>query len=474
MTTTDLAPFLERAFKLPPREDAYEMDRVEGEVPPYLNGTYYLNGPCRFQRDGQTYRHWLDGDGMVTALRFDHGDVHCAHRFVRSTKLVEEDSAGKFVYRTFGTPYEKLKRGLGLESPANVSAFVYDGRLLAFGEQGLPWDLDPVTLETRGEYNLGGRLNAITPFSAHPKFDYAAGEMYNFGIAYAAAEPLLNVYRCDSHGNLLARTRHKLEYPCTVHDFGLSPSYTVHYLSPYLLNIAGMMREGKSMQESLAWTPERGSRLMVASRKTGEAVASFHIGEKYCLHLINCFESDGLLTVDLLELDRPVYDQYQVIPDLFTDVAEGYPVRLVLDLDARRIVERRELPYRLAPDFASVVPDLWMKSAPDFWLLGISATGKPGRKFFDQLVHGDFDSGSVDDIYQTPPGTYLGGEPLFLPDPANPQHLGVVICQIIDAGNSTSAFALFDPFRVAAGPKVVLRQRTAVAPCFHSSWTAAA
>jgi carotenoid cleavage dioxygenase-like enzyme len=468
---TDHAPYLERVFSIEPAEDSYSFGSAEGAVPRYLSGTYYLNGPCRFRRDSQAYRHWLDGDGMVTALRFHNGEVHCAHRFVRSTKLADEDAAGRFVYRAFGTPYEKLKRGLGLESPVNVSVFPYDGRLLAFGEQGLPWELDPVTLETKGEYNLGGRLNAITPFSAHPKFDHAAGEMYNFGIAYAAAEPLLNVYRCDARGALRLRTRHKLEYPCTVHDFGLSPSYTVHYLSPYLLNIGGMMREGKSMQESLRWTPDRGSRLLVASRSTGEAVASFHVGQKYCLHLINCFESDGRLTVDLLELDRPVYDQYEVIPDLFTDVAEGYPVRLVLDLDSQEIVERRELPYRLAPDFASVIPDLFMRSAPDFWMLGISATGKPGRKFFDQLVHGNFDRGAVDDIYQAPAGTYLGGEPIFLPDPGNPRQ-GVVICQLVDAANRETAFGLFDPFRVSVGPVAVLRQRTPVAPCFHSSWQA--
>lgn len=465
----DHAPFLERVFQIPPSEGSYDIDDVTGQIPRYLNGTYFLNGPCLFRRDGQAYRHWLDGDGMVTTLRFENGTAHNTHRFVRSTKYVEETTAGHFLYRTFGTGFDKLKRGLGLESPVNVSAYPYDGKLLAFGEQGLPWELDPVTLETRGEFNLGGRLTPITPFSAHPKFDFETGELYNFGIAYAAAEPVLNVYHCDGHGNLTSRHRHKLGYPCSVHDFGLSPSHTIFYLSPYLLDMNELMRQGKTLQDALHWTPERGSSLFIASRKTGETVASIPIGNKYSLHLINCFEEGGKLVVDMLELDRPVYDQYQIIPDLFTDVSEGYPARLVIDLEKKEIESRTELPYRLSPDFASIRPDRWMKSAPDFWMLGISATGKPGRKFFDQLVHGNFDRSAVDDIYQAPPNTYLGGEPVFLPNPANPAE-GVVICQIIDGEKQETSFGLFDPYRVAAGPMAVLRQQAPVAPCFHSTY----
>ncbi len=465
----DHSPYIERAFQLVPEEGAYEISEIEGAVPRWLSGVYYLNGPCRFQRGGESYKHWLDGDGMVTSLRFHGGAAHHANRFVRGTKFNEEEAAGHYLYRAFGTGYQKLKRGLGLESPVNVSVFPYDGKLLAFGEQGLPYELDPVTLETKSEYNLGGRLTAITPFSAHPKFDPRTGEMFNFGIAYATAEPQLNVYRCDAGGGLISRHRHKLEYPCSVHDFGLSPRFTVFYLSPYLLDMTELMRQGKTLQDSLHWTPERGSRLLVASRATGEIAASIAMPGKYCLHLINCFEQEGRLIVDLLELDRPVYDQYQTIPDLFTDVAEGYPVRLTVDLDNGAILDRRELGYRLAPDFATVKPGLFLGEAPDFWLLGISATGKPGRKFFDQLVHGNWDRGNVDDIYQAPPETYLGGEPVFLPNPSNPAE-GVVICQIFDADRVTSAFGLFDPDRVAAGPVAVLRQRSPAPPCFHAAY----
>ena len=154
------------------------------------------------------------------------------------------------------------------------------------------------------------------------------------------------------------------------------------------------------------------------------------VGERYCLHTINAFEVGDRLVVDLLELDRPVYDQYR-LPDLFEDVAEGRPVRLVVDLARGALVERREIAYRRAPDFAAIDPRRAGRPYEDFWMLGISATGRPGRKFFDQLVHARW-NGPLD-IWQSPPGVYLAGEPAFAADPDSPEG-GAVVCPLFDCG----------------------------------------
>src|SRR6202049_2226730 len=79
-----LAPGFERLFWFVPEERSYEVREVSGRLPAWLHGTCYWNGPGRFRRGDQRYRHWLDGDGMVTALRFDgDGRVHFTNRFVR-------------------------------------------------------------------------------------------------------------------------------------------------------------------------------------------------------------------------------------------------------------------------------------------------------------------------------------------------------------------------------------------------------
>jgi all-trans-8'-apo-beta-carotenal 15,15'-oxygenase len=469
----DYAPHLERAFVIEPHELSYPVREIEGDLPTFIRGTYYLNGPARFERSGFHYRHWLDGDGMVCALRFEEGGVSFTNRFIRSRKFTVEEEAGSPIFRGFGTGFEGdlLKRKIMLESPVNVSVYPYRNSLLAFGEQGLPYALDPLTLETRGEFSFGGALNDVTPFAAHPKFDRATGEMFSFGVAFSAIEPILNLYRFDAHGALVYRQRLRLDYPCSLHDFGLSQNFAIFYLSPYLLNMNSFVREGRTLMDSLEWEPERSSRLLVISRETGTRIASIEIGSRHCLHFINCFEANNLLNIDVLELERPIYDQYQTLPDLFTDICGGQPVRYVIDENGE-LCARHEIDYRLAPDFPSI--DMRQAAQPyeDFWMLGISNTGQHGRKFFDQLVHASWGSDSSSDIYQAAPEHYLAGEPVLIPDP-NCKGAGAIICQIFDAQKVESFFGIFDARDVAAGPVAQLRLETPIHLGFHAAFDAA-
>src|SRR6185312_6155198 len=150
---------------------------------------------------------------------------------------------------------------------------------------------------------------------------------------------------------------------------------------------------------------------------------------------------------------RPAgHDQYNV-PDLFPDVAPGRPVRLTVDLKTGTLVDRQEIAYDRAPDFPAIDPELAGRPYEDFWMLGISRTGCPGRKTFDQLVHASWAHPGRVDVWQAPPGHYLGGEPAFA---ANPQGGGAVLCQRFDGASGDSAFLVFDAFDVAAGPVAVL------------------
>lgn len=112
------------------------------------------------------------------------------------------------------------------------------------------------------------------------------------------------------------------------------------------------------------------------------------------------------ITVDILELEAPAYPKYQPVPDMFPTVTPCSPVRFVIDLKSKSLVERSAMAYDRSPDFPTPYKHLGGKPYSDFWMLGISASGKTGRKFFDQLAHGSWERRAVDDIYQTAPGQY--------------------------------------------------------------------
>src|SRR6202041_2403964 len=142
----------------------YLIEDAEGEIPACIHGTYYLNGPAKFSCGDLRYRHWLDGDGMVCSLRFEHTQVRFTNRFVRTKKFTTEQADGRARFRTFGTAFDGdlLNHGVGLESPANISVYDFHGKLLAFGEQALPWELDPLPLETIGQFNFNGSVSEIS------------------------------------------------------------------------------------------------------------------------------------------------------------------------------------------------------------------------------------------------------------------------------------------------------------------------
>jgi len=469
----DLAPLLERAFFFSAVEDSYIVEDISGVIPRWLRGTYYINGPARFERAGMRYKHWLDGDGMVCALRFGDDAIRFTNRFVQTPKLRDEEAAGRLVYRGFGTsfPGDKLRRGLMLEPPINVSAYPFAGTLLAFGEQALPFELDPVTLETRGEYDFDGKLSEVTPFSAHAKWDPSTGHMVNFGVSFSAVQPTLNVYEFDRNGAMLRRRRHPLKYQHSIHDFALSDNYVVFHLGPLLMDFNKFWQKDVSVMEALSWEPDKGTTILVAPRESkSETAFVVNAGRGYSLHLTNCFESEGgLLIVDLLELEAPVYPEYQPVPDMFRTVTPCRPVRFVIHVPSKTLVERREMEYGLAPDFPSFDKRLTCKACDDFWMLGISATGRPGRKFFDQLAHGNWKQGAVKDIYRVSPGEYLGGEPAHVANPKDAAD-AVIITEYLDAWRDRAEILLFEAGHVAKGPIARLGLRHKIHLGFHTSF----
>ena len=84
---------LERCFLFDAIEDSYPITEVSGRIPETLRGTHYVNGPARFRRGEVQYKHWLDGDGMICALRFGPDGAHFTNRFIQTKKLLDEDAA---------------------------------------------------------------------------------------------------------------------------------------------------------------------------------------------------------------------------------------------------------------------------------------------------------------------------------------------------------------------------------------------
>jgi len=143
----------------------------------------------------------------------------------------------------------------------------------------------------------------------------------------------------------------------------------------------------------------------------------------------------------------------------------------VVDPAAGALLERRQLPYAKAPDFPAIDVRLTERPCDDLWLLGIAATGEPGRKFFDQIVRLSWAAPAEQDLWQPPLGQYLASEPVVVlaPEGESDRSLrGVVLCHLFDAIRRASSWLLFDAYDLAAGPRAVLPLAAPVTPGFHA------
>src|SRR5947209_4618317 len=65
-------------------EHDYDVDEIDGAPPPWLRGALFRNGSGRNDLNGNWFPHWFDGDGMISAIRFDRAGINYRNRYVRT------------------------------------------------------------------------------------------------------------------------------------------------------------------------------------------------------------------------------------------------------------------------------------------------------------------------------------------------------------------------------------------------------
>jgi len=257
---------------------------VTGQWPEALRGRFYRNGPALFERGGQRYQHWFDGDGMLQQFSFGGGKV--AHRgaLVRTHKLLTEQKAGKFVYSAFGS---YIASDLPLQGPdsvntANTSVIEHAGRLMALWEGGSAYEMKVSDLSTRGPVTWKAGLEQV-PFSAHPKRD-ADGHLWNIGSFGSR----LIAWHIDPQGNLVDAKIGSSPYPGgMVHDMAVTEQFLVVPLPPVKLNFDALRAGGP--EQAFALDGKEPLRILVmrkddlSQRKVFELPAQmvFHVGNAY-------------------------------------------------------------------------------------------------------------------------------------------------------------------------------------------------
>lgn len=284
----------------------YWIDEVEGTIPPDLHGTLWRNGPGALDRGGQPVGHPFDGDGMVCRIAFGDGRAHFRNRFVRTKGWLQEQRAGRILYRgIFGTekPGGFLRNAFDfrLKNIANTNIIYWGDKLQALWEGGHPYRLDPWTLDTLGMDNPGGVIEKFRPFAAHPHIDpYASNgtaHLVWFSVL-PGPQSIVTTYEFDLAGHLIEQHTHTMPGFALLHDMAITPNYCIFVQGPLVLNPIPYLLGVRTLGECLHSPAQTPTRIWAFPRHGKGSAHMFETDPCFVFHNANAFEKDGGVVLD--------------------------------------------------------------------------------------------------------------------------------------------------------------------------------
>ncbi|MCX5967280.1 MAG: carotenoid oxygenase family protein [Cyanobacteria bacterium] len=442
-----------------------------GTIPAELQGTLYRNGPGRLERGGHWVHHPFDGDGMITALRFENGAVQLSNRFIRTEGWLAEEKAGKPLYRgVFGTqkPGGPLANAfdLRLKNIANTHVVRLGDELLALWEASSPHALDPDSLETRGLTLLDGVLKPGEAFSAHPRFDpghHGQERMVTFGVKtgprstvrlleFAVADDPANGVKA---GQLLSERSDSFKGFAFLHDFAITPNWAVFLQNAIAFNPLPFVLGQKGAAQCLASKPGGQAQFWLVPRDSGAYAGQepriIPAPEGFVFHHVNAWEErDQLVLSSIFYADFP-----SIGPDMdfrsidFNLIPEGLLERCTIDLSSGSVQSER-LSERCC-EFAMVNPGREGLTSRYAWMA--VAERETGNDPLQALKKLDLVNGERQ-VWSAAPRGFVS-EPVMVPRPAAAgapppaEDDGWVLCVVWNGARCASDLVILDAASMA-------------------------
>ena len=443
---------------------------VKGEIPRALSGVFFRNGPNpQFAPRGDY--HWFGGDGMIHGFYIENGKVAYKNRYVRTVKWQQEGAAGRSLFNPFNPlDNDASVQGMETDGLANTNILFHAGKLLALEERHPPFELDPMTLESRGPWTFDGKL--LGPMTAHPKIDPVTGEMLFFGYSTEGlVSERMAFHVVDKDGKLTRSETFDAPYASMVHDFMVTREHVIFPIMP----LTGSIERAMSGAPVFAWEPDKGTHIGIMPRSgTVDDLRWFQGDPAYAFHFMNAHTPQDItsghkmITCELCE-----YEQAPLFPT--PDGTPGDPrkevprlTRWTFDLDQNSADYKTERLDDLACEF----PRLDERYTASNYRYGyLACASHPERILggFDGIGRIDYQTGKFA-IHALDEGCATN-EPIFVPRTEEaPEGDGFLLANVYDARRNASQLVILDALQPEAGPLATAYLDHRIPFGFHGNW----
>ncbi len=432
---------------------------VIGTLPPGLSGTFHRNGPNPQYPPRGHYANWYDGDGMVHAFHFGGDRVRYVNRWVRTERFEREREAGEALLGTLFAPQSVASTARDISrNAANATIVCHAGKVLATWETGLPHEIDPITLETRGLYNFGGAIPH--DMMVHPKIDPVTGDMHVFGRTTPHPHPGNMTYHVVDRTGVVTHTAEiAVPYDSMTHDMFMTENFVVLTVFPAVYDHARESAGGPYV----AWEKGRSSFLGVLPKGgAGTEIVWIEFEGCWGSHTMNAYEQGGMLLCDVMRYPRAM---------LFPDPDGSWPTglefpalhRWTVDPAARTVAQRRfddangEMP----------VMDVRFRGRP--YRHGYSAGWSGAVRGLDAIHHYDWDTGRRRSF--VPGDGCLVQEPVFVPTaPDAAEGDGYLLALVYRGAENRSDLVVLDAQAIDQDPIATVKLPHRIVTGLHGAW----
>lgn len=229
-----------------------------------------------------------------------------------------------------------------------ISIYPFNDEYFAFCESPVIHKIDVDTLDTVERKNFHEKFGIVN-HTSHPHV-LSDGTVYNIGLTVTKTGPSYGVIcfpkgeRIFEDAKIIAEipARWKL-HPCYMHTFGITENFFIIVEQPLTISVPSVIKSQlthEPMITSLKWFPDKPTFIYLIDRTTGELRHKYQTEAFFFLHIINQYEKDDHVILDIScykdpEMLNCMYidsmKNMQNNPD-YAKLFRGRPLRFVLPL----------------------------------------------------------------------------------------------------------------------------------------------
>ncbi|MDX9873463.1 MAG: carotenoid oxygenase family protein [Spongiibacteraceae bacterium] len=442
--------------------DIRGLELIEGAIPADLNGTWYRAGPDRQYPPMTGEDIFIDGEGMVHRIHFDNGHVDYRSRWVRTRRFELQEQARRSLFGRYRNRYtsDPSVRDVSMGT-ANTNAIYHGGKLLVLKEDDLPYQCDPVTLDTIGPWDFEGAVTAQA-LSAHPKIDWHRNELLTYSHqARGDGTTDMAFYIMNADGKVDHEVWFHAPYPGVVHDFAVTDTHVIFPFFPLITDL-NHLKEGGTFYR---WYPNEKAHFAVMPRRgTADQIQWFSGPACSAGHMMNAFNEGSQLHLDIVLYDGNCFPFFPSIDNSPCEPCPPLLTRLSFDLAAGRDDYERRVICQVPGEMPRT--DDRFQGKPynyGFMICGRKEDGTSG------IGRVDPQTGALS-IWHPGPASACQ-EPQFVPRSLDaPEGDGYLLTIVNRLDQNRSDIAILDARDFERGPVALLKLPVRVRSTFHGTW----